>query len=405
MPTSIFTTQTPSLGNLNDAVTQNLGTVFSSSTNGNVTHMRWFFPSVLPTGTVIGALYLWTTDASGTLLGQVNFVAPVAGAWNTAQLASPIAITAGTFYVAVIFSQDHYVATGGFFNGTSVTNGALTAPADDAGTPRRNGKLLQGAGGLAYPTSFFNGNCFFPDVVFEEAGADAISPNGITDTVTLGAPTVSDGSMSISPNGLTIPVTLGSPAASGAPGPGSLDLVPALYTALLDCLRGAVNSLPNPPSHIEPRVGTEVVYDMGQYTDLCCEGLGYAMLGDTWLSAGSFPDQEVILQINGSCAPPTWAQDFKMGIVRCSPAGQADGEPPTAAQWIAAAEQNLVDAHALRLASCCFREFVVTSLQGTIYDGMSVVINRQIQTNPQGGCVERYVGITVQFLNLECFCG
>jgi hypothetical protein len=405
MATSIFTSQTPVLGNQNDAVTQNIGTVFSSSANGNVTHIRWFFPTVLPTGTVIGALYSWTSDGLGTLISQANFVAPVAGTWNTTALPSAVPITAGTFYVAVVFTQDRYVATGGFFNGTSVTNGTLTAPADDTVTPRRNGKFLQSAPGLAYPTSFFNGNCFFVDVVFEEAGGNAVSPDGITVTINLGAPSVTDTSMTIVPDGITIPVTFGAPTVSGAPGPGSLDLVPLLYAGLLDCLRGAVNSLPNPPGHIAPRVGTEVVYDLGQYTDLCCEGLAYTLLGDTWISDSSFPDQDVIRQIHGSCAPGSWAQDFKMGIVRCSPTGQPDGEPPTDADWLAAAEQNLIDAHALRLASCCFRTYVVTTLQGTIFDGMSVVINRQVQANPQGGCVERYVNVTVQFPNLECTCG
>ncbi len=401
---SIFTTQTPALPNVNDGLTQNLGTVFISSANGSVTHIRWFFPTTLPTGTVIGGLWLWNSDASGTLLSQANFVAPVAGTWNTATLPVPIPITAGTYYVTSIFSSDQYVATGGLLN-SAITNGVLTAPADDAVTPRHNGKFQQGDAGLTYPTSFFNGNCYFPDIVFEEEGPDEVQPDGITVNVNLGAPTVTDTSMTVIPDGITILINEGAPAVSGAPGPSALDLVPTLFDALLNCLRTAVNSQAHPPANIGPRVGTEVVYDMGQFSDLCCEGLAYTMLGDTWMSSDSFPDQDVIRQIRGSCAPPTWAQDFKMGIVRCSPTGQPDGEPPTNLEWLVASQQNLVDAHSLRLASCCFRDYVITTLQGTIYDGMSVVINRQVQANPQGGCVERYVTVTVQFPNLECFCG
>lgn len=402
MAESIFTSQTPTSTDITTVNDLNLGTVFSSDVNGTVTHVRWFFPTIVPSGTVVGALWRWTDDGNGTLLAQGNFVAPVAGAWNTVAI-TPQAITAGTFYVASVFISNHYVASPTFFNSGSTTNIHLTAPQDNGIVPRHNGKFVEGVGSLAYPFQSFNGTCYFADVVFEPEGAGGFSPNGLPVTLTLGAPTLEDSALAVNPGGITVPITFGAPSVSGAPPPARLDPVVDMYTQLLSCLCAAVSEQPNPPLHCVPRVGTEVLYDMGQYSDQCCEGLAYIMLGDTYFSSDSFPDQDIIRQVRGNCAPPTWGQNFKVGIVRCISAGQPDGEPPTDAEWTAAAIQNLYDAQSLRQAACCFRNWVMTQY-GTIYDGMSVVINRQTQANPAGGCVERYMTVAVQFPNLDCSC-
>lgn len=181
-----------------------------------------------------------------------------------------------------------------------------------------------------------------------------------------------------------------------------LDPVAALHAAALNCLCTITSAMVGPPKHCAPRIGPEITYDMGQWTDYCCEGLAYLSLGDTWVSDNSFPDQDIIRQVRGNCPPGFWAQDFKFGIIRCSPTGKADGEPPTDADWTAAATQNLRDAQALRQVACCFRNFV-TSATG-MYVGMSVVINRQTQVTPNGGCTERYFTMTVQFPNIDCVC-
>jgi hypothetical protein len=36
------------------------------------------------------------------------------------------------------------------------------------------------------------------------------------------------------------------------------------------------------------------------------------------------------------------------------------------------------------------------------FEGMSVVIDRQVQGPPLGGCIERYVNVQVQFPNCDC---
>lgn len=237
-------------------------------------------------------------------------------------------------------------------------------------------------------------------VSFTATVATNVSPDSITDAISLGAPAL--GGLSVAPDSVTDPIVLGSPTLTSPPQPLILDPVVEIFTQALSCLCTAVNSAPNPPAHCAPRVGLEVAYDLGQYTDYCCEGLAYVSLGDSWLSQDSFPDQDIVRQVQGSCVPGTWAQDFKLGIVRCSPVGQPDGEPPTDDDWTTASIQNLYDAQSLRRAVCCVRNWVLNNVG--IYLGMSVVINRQTQGTPNGGCVERSAMITVQFPNLDCLC-
>lgn len=168
----------------------------------------------------------------------------------------------------------------------------------------------------------------------------------------------------------------------------------------LNCLSMAVTGAPNPPGEMCFRVGMEVVHDLGQFVDLCCTGLGYVSMGDTYPSSMSFPEADIVRQASSSCGPPGWGQQIRMGIIRCAPTGDLNGEPPTCADWTDAFIQNAYDAGSLRRASCCFRQWIINS-QG-FYEGMSVVIERQIQQSPAGGCVERYVTLAVQFPNCDC---
>lgn len=163
---SIFATPTPGATNLNDSQQYSLGTRFTISTNGHsVTNIRWRFPDSLPSGPVTGELWLKTSDVAGTLLGSVAFNSPTAGQWNTsAAFGSPISISTGNEYVAVVHTPDRYVATTGFFTGHTEANGILSSAADDTGTPDRNGILFIGAAGN-YPSVAGGGACYFADVV------------------------------------------------------------------------------------------------------------------------------------------------------------------------------------------------------------------------------------------------
>jgi len=172
-----------------------------------------------------------------------------------------------------------------------------------------------------------------------------------------------------------------------------------LMNELLACLCEQSSLAANPPAICCFRIGTEVVHDAGINTDQCCEGIAYVMLGDTWPSSGSFPEQDIVRQADAKCGPPTWAQSFKLGLIRCAPVGGLNAIACN--DWNESAVQNVIDSSTLRNTACCFRDFIVAN--NSKFLGMSVVIERQIQGNPLGGCVERSLTLVAQIPN-ECEC-
>lgn len=181
------------------------------------------------------------------------------------------------------------------------------------------------------------------------------------------------------------------------------DIIIDLFLASIDCLTTATASRPNPPAEICARVGVEIAHDMDTINDLCCSGFGYVSLGDTWISSDSFPEQDINRQATAKCSPPSWGQSLRLGLMRCMPTTNEENSPagamPTCEQWSAASLQNIYDSVSLREAACCIRNWV---LDYPPLLGMSVVIQRQIQTSPLGGCAERYFTIDVQLPNCEC---
>jgi hypothetical protein len=192
---------------------------------------------------------------------------------------------------------------------------------------------------------------------------------------------------------------------------------PVIYLAQLakTCLTEAITAVGalvndvtiwKPPAEVCFRVSTQIPFDMDKYSDLCCRGLGYVALAGTWASANSFPEQDINRQAATRCAPPAWAEEYRMGLVRCLPVvtqgeGFQEGGMPTCDEWNQAAIQNMWDSVVLRKATCCFRASVLTDSTG-FFDGMSVVMDRQVQGPPLGGCVERYVNVQVQHPNCDC---
>lgn len=169
MTDSLFTSEVPALADANDFTRYTLATLWTPSVDGLVTHGRWYMPGTAPSRAPVFALFQRITDASGTLLAMATFsLAGYAAGWRTVQLAAPVAVNAGDFLYAAVKTEDRYVATGGFFSGHSVVSGSLTAPADDAGTPRRNGRFNDfGVIDIPdYPDSG-GGASYFADVLFE----------------------------------------------------------------------------------------------------------------------------------------------------------------------------------------------------------------------------------------------
>lgn len=175
-------------------------------------------------------------------------------------------------------------------------------------------------------------------------------------------------------------------------------LTVGIANLLLGCLCAATREQPNPPEHCCLRSGTEVPADIDLNTDICCEGLAYVLPGDTWPSF-IFPDQDITRQANVNCGIVSWAMEFRLGIIRCAPAG-TDDIMPSCADWTASATQMLYDAESLRRTVCCFEANYQTSFPDLV--GMSVIFNRQQQGQVQGGCIERFTTVQVQISSSCC---
>ena len=148
---------TPPVADSSDPNAAELGVKFTSDTYGTISGIR-FYKSSLNTGTHTAGL--WTS--AGTRLAQATFTSETATGWQTATFSSPVAITAGTTYVASYFAPGgHYsVSSGGL--ASSVANGPLTA-LGNATSP--NGVYAYGVAS-GFPNNSFNATNYWVDVLF-----------------------------------------------------------------------------------------------------------------------------------------------------------------------------------------------------------------------------------------------
>ncbi|MCP3423022.1 DUF4082 domain-containing protein [Nocardioides pinisoli] len=151
---TLFGSQQPAQAAADDSSPVEVGVSFVPSKDGQVTGIR-FYKGTGNTGIHRGTLW----SATGTKLAEVTFVGETASGWQTAMLASPVRLTAGTTYVVSYHAPNgHYATSGGFF-GNAFTSGDLTVPGGS------NGRYLYGAGG--FPTYSHNATNYWVDVVFE----------------------------------------------------------------------------------------------------------------------------------------------------------------------------------------------------------------------------------------------
>jgi predicted RNA-binding protein with TRAM domain len=164
---TIFDFVTPKTVDAGESDPVELGVKFTADYSGSVTGIR-FYKAAANTGTHVGTL--WT--AGGTRLAQVTFTDETAAGWQSATFATPVAITAGTTYVASYYApRGHY----------SLTSGGLASGVDspplhavpDGTSP--NGTFVYGAGG-GFPSGSFNASDYGVDVLF----ADPAAPGPVT---------------------------------------------------------------------------------------------------------------------------------------------------------------------------------------------------------------------------------
>jgi Domain of unknown function (DUF4082)/Cadherin-like domain len=158
-PVSLFSpTSTPAIATVDDPNSVELGFKFQANTNGEITGLR-FYKGPENTGPHVADLW----SANGTLLATATFTNETASGWQQVNFSNPVAITAGTTYVASYHTSGDYSADPNLF-ATAQTNGPLTALASSSSGG--NGVFAYGSSSL-FPTNSFNSTGYGVDVLFK----------------------------------------------------------------------------------------------------------------------------------------------------------------------------------------------------------------------------------------------
>jgi hypothetical protein len=160
---TIFDFSTPSTVDGGDGSGIALGVKFTADIDGFVTGLR-FYKAAANTGAHIGSLY----TAGGSLLGRATFTDESASGWQYVTFATPVAVAAGTMYVASYHAPNgRYSVSSAAFASGAVDNAPLHALSD---LTTANG-VYSYSGSAVFPTSSFNATNYWVDVMFATAAS------------------------------------------------------------------------------------------------------------------------------------------------------------------------------------------------------------------------------------------
>jgi hypothetical protein len=181
-PCTLFpATSTPATPAVSDPGPVELGLKFRADLNGFVNGIR-FYKGSTNTGTHLGSV--WTSG--GALLASATFTSETATGWQQVLFSSPVAVTAGTLYVASYHTNaGNYAATGAAFN-TQVDGGPLHAPTSASVT----GNGVYAYGSTQFPTQSFQATNYWVDVVYNTTFVDTVAPVVTATSPTSGATVV-----------------------------------------------------------------------------------------------------------------------------------------------------------------------------------------------------------------------
>jgi hypothetical protein len=159
---------TPTTASANDSASVELGVAFRSDINGFVSGIR-FYKGPANTGAHVGNLW----SSAGTLLATAGFMAETPTGWQQVNFANPVAITAGTTYVASYFAPSGgYAYDAGYFTNSGKDSPPLHALANSVSP---NGVFAYSARS-SFPSSSGNGTNYWVDVAFKNTGSDTSAP-------------------------------------------------------------------------------------------------------------------------------------------------------------------------------------------------------------------------------------
>jgi hypothetical protein len=445
---SIFTSQVPLAGNVNDGTQYTLGTVWTPAVNGTVTHIRVYAPASAPASPFVGVLYSVTDDISGVELSRATFGALTPSAWNTVELpGGGVSVTAGQYYAATYITPDFFVLTTLFFTSSGVTNGNLTAI--QSGAPFGNGRIHVGDG---FPeVTSGQQACYFADVVFDVA-VTGTAVTGALEAELPGLVAELDGDVSLS-GVLTSTLPTLSMAASGtvsadgtltatlptmsAAVSGSVEADGLLSITLPTMTAAATGTVLQPvdgdldaelPALEADLVGETVVppvIDIFSQAFAIVTGVGMCIVDDLERTEWGVPDR-VCLAVPGeiawdecqcgqfaqtitqdvpsenfpiaatdrrttACGPQHLAVSVTASLTRCvTGINRRDNKPPTCEELLNDARRLEDDRTAMRMGvTCCLlalrKQYLITDF----------TVGAAVTVGPQGGCVG--VELTYQF--------
>jgi hypothetical protein len=145
--------------NNNDGVDYELGMRFKSSAAGKIAAIK-FFKSSSESGTHVGKIY----SSTGAMLASVTFSGETASGWQTMNLATPLAISAGVEYTVSVNTGNRYYVDTVSGMASQITNGPLSSIVGSNGVYGPVGSR---------PTSSWSDSNYFRDIVFV---ADTVAP-------------------------------------------------------------------------------------------------------------------------------------------------------------------------------------------------------------------------------------
>jgi uncharacterized protein YjdB len=151
-------TATPTLADSGPDSAVELGVRFRADVAGSIVGIR-FYKGAGNTGTHVGSLW----SSSGTKLATATFTGETATGWQQVLFSTPVAITAGTAYVASYHTNvGHYADDQNFF-AVALDRPPLHAPANAASA--YNGMYAYGSSST-FPSGAWNSSNYWVDVVF-----------------------------------------------------------------------------------------------------------------------------------------------------------------------------------------------------------------------------------------------
>ena len=163
-PCSLWTYGTvPGMIDSGDGNGGEYGMLFKADVAGTITGIR-FYKSPANTGVHKGDLW----SSTGQLLATATFGNETTSGWQQVNFSSPVAISAGTTYVASFYTPSgHYSYNSGYFN-SGFDNGPLHAIPN---ATAQNGVYYYGSD--SFPTFSNNASNYWADVVFIAANSHA----------------------------------------------------------------------------------------------------------------------------------------------------------------------------------------------------------------------------------------